>query len=228
VSVADIFDEVEEDLRGERSRAFLLRYGGWVLVCGLIIALVAGAWEAMNWRRQQATSQLAIAYLAAMQDTNRPAPAGQHPGASIALGRFAQIATAPAEGYRTLARLQAAGLHAQAGDIAAAEAMWRRVMADDGADPALRDLARLLSVEQQLDTGEPAALSARLQPLMAPGNAWMPLAMEAQAMLDLRQGHTPQARATLQTLVQDAAAPRGVRQRAEAMLTRLAATPLTH
>jgi len=226
--VADIFDEVEEDLRGERSRTLLLRYGGWVLVGGLIIVLAAGAWQTMRWRRQQASTQLAISYLAAMQETERPAPGGQHPGASIALGRFDQIATAPAEGYRTLARLQAAGLHAQAGDLAAAEAMWRRVIADDSADPALRDLARLLSVQQQIDSGDPAALSARLQPLLAPDNAWKPLAMEAQAMLDLRQGHTPQARATLQTLVQDTAAPRGTRQRAEAILTRLAATPLTH
>ena len=93
-------------------------------------------------------------------------------------------------GYRTLARLREAALKADGGDAAGAEALWTQVANDAAADRLLRDAAVLQSVLHQIDTGDPAALAARLKPLAAPDNPWHALAEEAQALLDLRQGHT--------------------------------------
>ena len=111
-------------------------------------------------------------------------------------------ATAP-DGYRTLARLRAAALKADTGDLAGAAALYDQVAADSSADPLLRDLASLLWAQHQLDTGDPAPLEARLKALAVPDNPWHALASENLALLDLRQGHTDAAKATLRGLASD-------------------------
>ncbi len=111
------------------------------------------------------------------------------------------------EGYRTLARLRAAGLKADAGDVPGAVALWNAVAADRNADPLLRDLASLLATERELDHGDPAQLEARLKPLAELGNPWSTLAEEQLAMLDLRQGKVEDARKKLQVLSFDSKYP---------------------
>jgi hypothetical protein len=74
-----------------------------------------------------------------------------------------------------------------------------------------------------LDSGDPAAIEARLKALVGPGKAWRALAEEQLALLDLRQGKADQARAALRRLAQDASAPNGVRGRASVLLSRLGA-----
>ena len=64
-------------------------------------------------------------------------------------------------------------------------------------------------------------LASRLKPLTVPDNPWRALAEEAQALLDLRQGHTDAARQALKRLGQDVTAPDGVRGRANGLLARL-------
>jgi hypothetical protein len=112
-------------------------------------------------------------------------------------------------------------LKADAGDLAGAAALWDEVAADGSADPLLRDLATLMWAQHTIDRADPALLAARLKPLTDPGNAWRPLAQEQLALLDIRQGHTDPAKATLGKLADDVTAPVGVRARAGALLGRL-------
>ncbi|MCX7382392.1 MAG: hypothetical protein NT133_13455, partial [Alphaproteobacteria bacterium] len=123
--------------------------------------------------------------------------------------------------YRSLARLREASLRFDAGERDAALALFDKVANDRGADPLLRDYAALQFVWHQIDTGAAPALRTRLAPLTAPDNAWRPLAEEAQALLDIREGRKDAARDTLKRLSQDPAAPDGVRGRAGGLLERL-------
>ena len=76
-------------------------------------------------------------------------------------------------------------------------------------------------MQHQIDKGDPSLLAARLAPLMSPDSPWRPLAQEAQALLDQRQGKAKEAEALWQGLAQDVTIPTGVRERASAMLARL-------
>ena len=215
--MADIFDEVNEDLRAERMQRLLRRYGFLLVIAAvLVIAGVAG-WQALRARDKQRTEAVATTFLGAMRAGGAEAPEA---GRTLAAGQFAELADTAPEGYRTLARLQEAALKLQAGDRPAALALWDRVAADTTAERTLRDLAGLLAVQAQLDDGDPAALEGRLLPLLGAG-PWRPLAQEAQALLAIRQGQEAKARGLLQTLVADQAAPEGVRRRAEGLLARL-------
>jgi len=224
--VADIFDEVNEDLRAERAKQFALRYGWMVALLALLFVAGVGVWQGWRWYQARQANDVASAFLGAMHEASGPAPAdGQAtPSRTAAMAEFDRIASTGPEGYRNLARLRSAALHASNGDLPGALADWDKLSADTSADPLLRDLANLMWVQHQVDAGDPAAVEGRLQPLIAPGNPWRPLALENQAWLALRTGHPDRAREVLRQVAADPTAPEGARGRANGLLARLGET----
>ncbi|MDB5374771.1 MAG: hypothetical protein JWP04_3413, partial [Belnapia sp.] len=99
--VADIFDEVQEDLRAERMNRLLARYGG--LFFGVMLLVVAGVAGLQGWRWWQARAAGAVAerYLAVNKAAAEPGADGK-----VAAEGFAGIAAEAPPGYRTLARLR--------------------------------------------------------------------------------------------------------------------------
>ena len=223
--MADIFDEIGDELRAERARKLLARYG-WVLVV-LAVAVVAAA-GALQWRRDQQRRQdeaAGGAFLAAMAESTSPAPGGAAaPARKEAEDAFEHLATTAPESYRTLARLRLAALQAGS-DPAAALQAWDAVAHDDRADPVLRGLATLLWAGHQIDAGDPATVEARLRPLADGAGPWRPMAQEKLAWLDLRTGKDDDARGLLRTLAADPLAPQGVRARAGGLLAQLGEAP---
>lgn len=217
MAVVDIFDEVEEDLRADRANALLRRYGPALVGAAVLVVAVVAGWRAWQWYEGRQTAKLAGEYIAAM----RLADDTKGSGRMQAVPGFLSVAQQAGPGYRSLARLRAAALKADAGDLPGAAALWDAVAADSGADPLLRDLATLQWAMHEVDSADPATVAARLEPLTAPENAWHALAQETMAMLDLRRGHPDAAKDKLKALAQDITAPQGVRQRAEGLLGRL-------
>jgi len=212
----DIFDEVEEDLRADRARNLLRRYGGAMAVALLLVLVGVGAYEGWNRWRARDTSRVATDYIGAMTIADGPEAARQG-----AVPGFNKVTAESSAGYASLARLRLAALKADGGDLPGALALWDQVSRDNSADPLLRDLASLRWATHQIDAGDPAAIAARLRPLLAPENAWHALAQEADALLALRRGDEAGARDSLKRLAGDATAPDGVRGRANGLLSRL-------
>ncbi len=219
--LADIFDEVDEEIRGEGRRRLVRRGAAAAAALAMLLLVAVGGWQLWRWRQLQASRAVAGQFLAAMQQADATTPGAREADRTAAAASFAEIARSAPEGYRVLARLREAGLRAAGGDNAAARALWDQVAADAGASALLRDYASLLWVENQVDDGDPAALQARLAPLLAPESAWRPLAEEAQALVQLRSGQDQPGRATLRRLAGDIGAPNGVRQRATVVLQSL-------
>ena len=219
--MVDIFDEVEEDLRAERAQALLKRYGGLLIGLALLTIGAAGGWQGWRWWQAKRDMAAGTAFLAAMSTAQVVGPASDAASRKAAIAAFEQVAATAPDGYRTLARLRAAGLEADAGNLAAAAALYDQVAGDSSADTLLRDLASLLWAERQLDTADPARLEARLKALAEPANPWHALASEDLALLDLRQGHTDAAKVTLRRLAGDLTLPQDLRGRASLLLSRL-------
>jgi hypothetical protein len=221
IRVVDIFDEVEEDLRAERAEKLLKKYAWLLIVIAVAIIGAAAGWQFWNRYQNQQDAAAAARYVAVQSALEQPATP-QTAGAKAAqIAALDQLAATAPQGYKTLARLRAAGLKADAGDVPGAVALWNAVAADAKADPLLRDLASLLAAQRELDHGDPAQLEARLKPLAEPSNPWSTLAREQLAMLDLRQGKVDDARNKLQALSFDIESPSGVRARASALLAGL-------
>ena len=214
--MVDIFDEVEEDLRAERAQKLFKKYA-WLIVAA-IVAVVGAAAGWQLWTRYQNQQDAAAAARFIAAQTELELPAVSKPDQIAVLDQLA--ATAP-EGYKTLARLRAAGLKADAGDLQGAESLWNAVAADSSADSLLRDFASLMAIVRELDHGDPSQLESRLKPLADYANPWSSLAREQAAMLSLRQGKIEDARKALQGLANDFRAPSGLRTRASALLAGL-------
>jgi len=101
--VVDVFDEVEEEIRFDRYRTLLRRFGPWVagaLVLALLVAL--GVWGYQTWRQHEA-AKASETYAAALEafaahDTTK------------AMGLWAEVAKSPSKGYRALALMQEGGV----------------------------------------------------------------------------------------------------------------------
>ena len=222
--MADIFDEIRDDLRAERAQTLLRRFAPLLIVAVVVVVAAVAGWQAWRARQAQQMGEVATAFLGAMRKADgvgAAAEATDTPARAEAASAFAAIAASGPEGYRTLSRLREAALRAAAGDTAAALQMWDQVGADPSADPLLRDVSALLWAQNQVDRGDPAAVEAHLASLVAPGNPWRPLAQEVQALLALRTGNEDRARDLLRQLGADPAAPPGMRGRVGALLSRL-------
>jgi hypothetical protein len=219
--VADIFDEIGEDLRAERAQKMFARYG-WILMVLAVLAVAgAGGWQWWRGRQQHRAEIAAGLFLAASREASGPAPGtAETASRKAAAATFERLATRAPESYRTLARLRLAAVQAGS-DPAAALQTWDGVASDPRADPVLRGLATLLWAQHQLDGGDPAAIEARLRPLAHGSGPWQALAQEQLAWLDLRQGQDQQARDLLRGLAADPLAPQGVRTRAGGLLAQL-------
>ena len=242
--MTDLFRDIDEDLRAEQARLLLRRYG-WVAALALLL-VVAGvaAWQLAAWRERQADAKLSGQYLRAMRaadDLSQSGFGGNSPQLAASrdavLRRLAPLETARvAPGIRTLARLRAAGLLADAGNAAGAVRLLDAVAADGRAERPLRDAATLFSVEHQLaarGTGaspspaDAGALKARLLAIDQQGGAFRSLALEAEAAIDLGRGRVDDARREIELVFADAAAPPDMRERAATLLQALGAEGAT-
>jgi hypothetical protein len=216
----DIFDEVSEDLRADRARALLRRYGGLAIALAVLVVVATGVWELWRTQRERAEAAAAERYLAAEKQAASAVPAEK----AHAAAEFQQLAAGAPGGYAVLASLQLAALRAAQGDTKGAIAAYDAIAADGGAPRALRDLASLRAVQAQVATGDPATLRSRLATIEVPESPWHGEALETDALIALAHQDTKAAIATLKRLSSDVTASAEVRGRANGLLQSLGVT----
>jgi hypothetical protein len=211
--VADIFKEVDEELRREGLERLWQRYGKYVI--GIAVAIVLATAGYVGWQRyvEKYEADRARAYAAAVEQLAGPAS----DGASQA---FAELVDG-GDGYAALARLHEAALKVRAGKIEEAVALYEAMIADDSIDRPFRELAVILLSMQSADTAPAAELTARLEPLTQPTSAFRHAALELTAILAKREGDIARAREIFVGLADDPEAPPALRARAAEMLAAL-------
>jgi hypothetical protein len=211
--VADIFEEVDEELKEENFKKLWDRYGRYLVAA--VVLLVGGVagykfWETYTRDQQEAYSETFLSAIALAED-------GKNSDAAAAFTVFAEDASA---GYAMLARFREAAVRRKDGDAGAAIDIYETLAADGSVTPLYRDLAVLLSVMVQANTGDAKVLSDRLEPLASAG-PWRHTAGEYLGLFALRQGDTASARQRFEAISDDAQAPAGARQRAAELLQTL-------
>jgi hypothetical protein len=202
--------EIDEELRRDRAALLWRRYGA--LVVGAAVLIVAGTAAKVGWDHwsQQARAAEAMRFAVA----ERALAANDTAGAA---SQFAALATEGRTGFAALARLRQAEAERERQDQAAALGALDG-LATAGGDPILRELAALLAIEQQIDTGDPAALRQQLEPLAAAGAPWRNQARELQALVAIRAGELDQARTILGELSREVGVTPSQQRRAGELL----------
>ena len=204
--MADIFDEINEDLKKDRAQVLWARYGKFVIAAVAAVILAVGSTQAFRaWKSQQAETS-ANAFHAALNADD------------VALAREGALGSL-SDGYAMLARFQIAAEKAEAGDKSAAEADYIALSQDKSVQPLYQQAAVLMAVMNAPDGTDATALQARLDPLTATTGPWQGLAMEVSAALDLRSGNSAAALAKANAILALPEISPELRQRTNQLLT---------
>jgi len=201
--VADIFSEVDEELRADQARQFWKKYGNLVIGGALLLVLAAAAWWGWQLYSQRKQEQDSVAFVEAVQAVQKDAKD---------TAKLDVIAGQPG-GYGALARLELAASAAQK-DPAKAADLLSAVAQDGKLDPAMRGMAAMEAGQLKLQADKPADALQVVQPFTAAGNAYRLSALEITGLAQLAAGDKAKAKETFTQLQQLAAAPVGGNQNA--------------
>lgn len=203
--MADIFQEIDEDLRRDRMAKLWARYGKYAIGAAvLVVAATAAGVFYQNWRQQQYQA-LGLKYV----ETTFASRDGD---TAKAVNGFEALAAEDKAGYGLLARVQAAALKAKGTDKEGGLAALSAIAADGTIDPVYRDLATVLAGLYSVDQAKPEETIARMKPLA--DGPWHFTALEVTALAQLKAGDKTAALKTYQELADDLGAPASLRARA--------------
>jgi len=207
--MADIFDEINEELKQDRMAALWQRYGKYLIA--VVVAIVAGVSlsQGYSYYSAQRDGRSADAFFQAILSDDIPA------GLSAAAPDLN-------DGYGLLAEFRSAAALAEAGQASEAEQAYLAVAERTDGEQIYRDIALLLSVMHAPATADANDLQARLAPLTASSSSLQGLALEQAAALDLRRGDKAAAIDKLNRLVALTEIPSSLRQRAARILSVIA------
>ncbi len=213
--VADIFQEVDEEVRRERLYKLWQQYGGYVIAACIAVIIAVGAWRGYDWWLAKKAGESGAAF----ENAVVLAEAGKHQEAEAAFAKLAADGTA---GYRTLARLQQAGELAQTDKKAAIEA-YGDIAADSGVGDVIQQLAAVRAGLLLVDTAPYSEMRERLEPLTGPNKIFRHTARELLALSAWKSGDMNAARQWSDMIIGDPQSPESTRSHAEILSELIAA-----
>jgi len=203
--LADIFQEIDEDLRRDRMAKLWARYGKYAIGAAVLIVVATAAGVLYQNSRLQQYEALGVKYTEAaamVRDGNN----------AKAVTGFEALAAQDKASYGLLARIQAAALKAKGDDKEGGLAALNAIAADGSVEQVYRDLATVLDGLYGVDQAKPDEVIARMKPLTE--GPWHFTALEVTALAQLKAGDKAGALKTYQGLADDLAAPASLRSRA--------------
>lgn len=208
--MADIFREIDEEVRREKAAVFWSRYGKLIMALAAIAVLAVAGWQV--WLAQERKkSEVEGAKLESALKLSRDGNSGE---AETILKQLA--ADAPA-GYRQIARFRLAAEQGKA-DPAAGATAFDALAADASLGQSYRDLARLRAGMLRVDLVPYTELKTALEPLTVTGNSWRFTAREMLGIAALKANQFDEASRWFDALMSDPQTPGALRQRVELYL----------
>jgi hypothetical protein len=214
--VADIFNEVDEEVRRERLKKLWDRYSLYIVALAVLIVAAIGGWRAYEYSVAQKAAAAGAAFEAAVALSEQ----GKQTEAEAAFGKIASDAP---QGYRILARFRAADAQAQANPAAAAKA-YEALAADSTIGATWRDLAAVRAGLLTVDSASLADMRQKFEPLTEPGRSFRHTAREILAFSAWRNKDAAAARRYIDMIAADGETPPGTRARIDVLSALVAAS----
>ena len=207
--MSELFDEVDEDVRRDQLKKLWDQYSIYIVAGAFLIIAAVGGWRGYQYLEAKKAAETGAAFEKASELSEQ----NKHAEAEAAFNDL--VAKAPS-GYRTLARLRAAG-EAASRDSQAAAKMYDDIAADRSVGAAEQDLARVRAAGLLLETSSYPNMLTRLEAAAAPGSTFRHTARELLALSAWRVNDTTAARKWLDLIANDGETPPSLRSRAEAL-----------
>jgi hypothetical protein len=217
--MADIFNEIDDDLRHDRYRKLWDRYGVVVLAAAAAVVIGVAGWRGYAYWSDLKAAEAGDRYYAAL----RQIEAGDQKGAIDALNGLA--ANGPA-GYGVVARLQVAGITAKE-DRKAGLAAYDEVARRPGLTKVVADLAAIQAAYLALDVEKTEQVKARVAPYLGAGEPFRHAAREILVLAAMQANDWAEADRVLGEMQGDAELPQSFQRRIDMLAGVIkASTPL--
>jgi hypothetical protein len=213
--VADIFHEVDEEVRREQLKKLWDRYSIYLIALAFLIVAGIAGWRGYEYwvAKRAAAAGAAFEAAIALNEQTKYAEAE---------AAFAKVAADAPEGYRVLARMRAAGALAQIKPADAIKA-YDELAADTSLGTTWQDLAAVRAGMLLVDTASLADMRRRLDPIAEPKRSFRHTARELLALSAWRNHDLAAAKRYLDMIATDAESPIGTRARADVLSGLIAA-----
>lgn len=207
--MADIFHEVDEEVRREQLKRLWERYSIFLIAAAVLIVAGIGAWRGYEYY----TAKQAAAAGAEFEAALTLAEEGKQADAEAA---FAKIAAEAPQGYRLLARFRsAAGLAPGKPDDAVKA--YDALAGDATLGTLWQDLAGVRAGLLLVDSAPFADMQKRLEPLAEPGRPYRHTARELLALSAWKHNDAVAAKRYIDMIAADAETPPGTRSRVDVL-----------
>jgi len=213
--VADIFHEVDEEVRREQLKKLWDRYSIYLIALAVLIVAGIGAWRGYEYWVEKRANAAGAALEAAAALSGE----GKYVEAEAA---FAKVVAEAPDGYRVLAHMRAAGALAQVKPADAVKA-YDELSADASLGTIWQDLAAIRAGLLLVDTASLADMRRRLDQLAEPTRSFRHTARELLALSAWRNHDLSAAKRYLDMIASDAESPIGTRTRADVLSGLIAA-----
>lgn len=207
--MADIFHEVDEEVRREQLKKLWDRYSIYLIALAVLIVAGMAAWRGYDYWVAKKAAAAGAEFEAAIALNEE----GKRAEAEAA---FAKVAAEAPAGYRVLARMRAAGALAQSKPADAVKA-YDEISADASLGTIWQDLAAVRAALLLVDTAPLADMRRRLDPVAEPTRSFRHTARELLALSAWRNHDVAAARKYIDMIAGDAESPIGVRARADVL-----------
>ncbi len=207
--MADIFHEVDEEVRREQLKKLWDRYSIYLIAIAVLIVAGIAAWRGYEYWVAKRAAAAGAAFEAAITLSEQ----AKYAEAEAA---FTKVAVDAPEGYRVLARMRAAGALAQIKPADAIKA-YDELAADTSLGAAWQDLAAVRAGMLLVDTASLADMRKRLDSLTEPTRSFRHTARELLALSAWRNHDLAAAKRYLDMIATDAESPTGTRARADVL-----------
>ena len=199
--MADIIDEINEELKQERMAALFAKYGKIIMAFTAAVVAVVVAIQGFGLYQDSVRTKAANAYFTALGEDE--------------IGNALQAASGDlAGGYEMLAQFVTAADLVNQGNKAEAYEIYTALAQDSGIEAIYRNFATMLAVTNAPAERSTADLKALVSPIAEASGPTQGLALELMADLSLRDGDIAGAKGFLEKINQLQEVPNGLRTRA--------------
>ena len=212
--MADLFQEIDDELRQDKASRLWRVYGKYVVAVAIVIIISVGGYKFWQQKQLDDGEKASIAYEAALARS----ASGDHKGAIDQLNEE-EIGTVA--GYAALSQMQKANLAMKVNDFEAALITFKDIAENDNYPQSIKEWASFryaaVRVEKQIDSNALADLDS----LIATDSPWRFLAKEIKAIKEIETGNKSEAKVIFSELADDENAPERLRVRAAEFLKTL-------
>ena len=212
--MADLFQEIDDELRQDKASRLWRVYGKYVVATAIVIIISVGGYKFWQQKQLDDGEKASIAYEAALARS----ASGDHKGA---IDQLNEEEIGIVAGYAALSQMQKANLAMKINDFEAALITFKDIAENDNYPQSIKEWASFryatVRVEKQIDSNALADLDS----LIATDSPWRFLAKEIKAIKEIETGNKSEAKVIFSELADDENAPERLRVRAAEFLKTL-------